>query len=102
MSTITINDLPQGQGAEVMTDADAPCIGQTRTPAESLAMHVLRMSKAQAIRTQYGTPCATLTGQLLDDLLHPEALGLAVTPEMRDRARACLNMQTCESTRRAS
>ena len=70
--------------------------------SESLAMDVLRMCKAQAIRTQYGTPCATLTGQLLADLLHPEALGHAVTPEVRDRARACLGMQTCESTRRAS
>ena len=100
MSTITIviNDLPQGQGADVITDAGAPCIGQARTPAESLAMDVLRMCKAQAIRTQYGT----LTGQLLADLLHPEALGHAVTPEVRDRARACLGMQTCESARRTS
>lgn len=60
-------------------------------------MDLLRVCKAQATHTQYGTPCATLAGQLLEDLLSPEALGWAVTGEVRDRARLCLRMKPVES-----
>lgn len=95
--TIVLTDLPQGKGVTVQTDTGAPRIGQPCTPAESLAMDLLRTCKAQASAVQYGTPSATLAGELLKDLLHPEALGHAVTPEVRDRARLCLGMRACES-----
>lgn len=36
------------------------------------------------------------TRQLLEDLLHPEELGHAVTPEVRARARTCLDMLPVE------
>ena len=94
--TIVVEDIPGTRlsvgSVHVTTDTGAPCIGQPRTPAESLAMDLLRQCKAQATHIKYGTPCATLAGQLLADLLHPEALGHAVTAEVRDRARQCLGM----------
>jgi hypothetical protein len=34
--------------------------------------------------------------QLLQDLLHPEELGHAVTAEVRDRARTCLDLLPVE------
>jgi hypothetical protein len=95
--TIVLTDLPQGKGVAVQTDSGAPCIGQQRTPAEALAMDLLRTCKAQASSVQYGTLSATLAGELLNDLLHPEELGHAVTPEVRDRARICLGMPAVES-----
>lgn len=95
--TIVLTDLPKGRGVTVQTNAGAPCIGQPRTPAESLAMDLLRLCKAQASSVQYGNLSATLAGELLKDLLHPEELGHAVTPEVRDRARICLGMPAVES-----
>lgn len=99
MTTITIvlTDLPKGRGVTAQTDAGAPCIGQPRTPAEALAMDLLRTCIARADSVQYGTLSATLAGELLKDLLHPEELGHAVTPEVRDRARICLGMAAVES-----
>ncbi len=35
--------------------------------------------------------------QLAEDLLHPEELGWAATPEIRDRARQALGMNACET-----
>ena len=95
--TIVLTDLPLGKGVTVHTDAGAPCIGQPRTPAEALAMDLLRTCKAQASAVRYGIHSTTLAGELLADLLHPEELGHAVTSEVRDRARICLGMAPVES-----
>ncbi|SFB96077.1 hypothetical protein SAMN05216344_10698 [Polaromonas sp. OV174] len=95
--TIVLTDLPKGAGVAVITDADSPCIGQPRTPAQSLAMDLLRTCRAQANKVQHNTPCTNQVKQLLNDMLHPEELGHAVTPEVRDRARLCLGMPAVES-----
>ena len=67
MSTITIilTDLPKGRGVTVQTDSGAPCIGRTCTPAEALAMDLLRTCKAQASSVNYGQQSAALAGELL-------------------------------------
>ena len=67
MSTITIvlTDLPQGQGVTVQTDSAAPCVGQQRSPAEALAMDLLRTCNKQAAGVQYGQQIVSLAGDLL-------------------------------------
>ncbi|MFC5524045.1 hypothetical protein [Polaromonas jejuensis] len=62
--TIVLQDLPKGRGVTVLTDAGAPCVGQPRSPADSLAMDLLRTCKAQASSVQYGSASATLAGEL--------------------------------------
>ncbi len=51
--TIVLTDLPKGKGVTVQTDAGVPCIGQPRTPAEALAMDLLRTCNRQADSVQY-------------------------------------------------
>ncbi|ABM37581.1 hypothetical protein [Polaromonas naphthalenivorans] len=67
MTTITIvlTDLPKGRGVTVQTDAGVPCVGQPRTPAEALAMDLLRTCSRQADSVQYGLASATLQGELI-------------------------------------
>ena len=69
MSTITLvlTNLPKGMGVSVQTDAGAPSIGQQCTPAQALAMDLLRTCKAQANSVQYGQHTATLHGELMRD-----------------------------------
>lgn len=43
------------------------------------------------------TVCSDRAAALIRDLLDPEALGLAVSAEVRDRARECLGMRAVES-----
>jgi hypothetical protein len=71
MSTLTIvlTGLPKGKGVTVQTNAGAPCVGQQRTPAEALAMDLLRLCSRQADTVQYGQASATLHGELM----HAEA-----------------------------
>lgn len=95
--TITISDLPGGSGATVATDSDRPAIGSTRTPAQALAMDLLRTCSSQAKDVRYGLagmPVIELAYALLD----PEQLGHAATPEIRDRARVALGRQPVEFT----
>lgn len=63
--TIVLTDLPKGRGVTVQTDAGAPCVGQLRTPAEALAMDLLRTCGRQADSVQYGQASATLQGELM-------------------------------------
>lgn len=67
MSTITIvlTNLPKGRGVTVQTDAGAPVIGKPTTPAEALAIDLLRTCKAQATSVQFGVATATLAGELV-------------------------------------
>lgn len=69
MSTITIvlKDLPKGKGVTVQTDAGAPCVGQSRSPADSMAMDILRQLHRQAADIQYGQATATLAGELVQN-----------------------------------
>lgn len=55
MATITIvlEDLPKGRGAAVHTTEEAPAIGRTRTPAQALAMDLLRTCRQQAVSVAY-------------------------------------------------
>ncbi|MDB5967140.1 MAG: hypothetical protein JWQ72_3640 [Polaromonas sp.] len=67
MTTITIvlTDLPKGRGVTVQTDGAPPSIGHPLTPAQSLAMDLLRTCNAQASGVQYGNNSATLAGELV-------------------------------------
>lgn len=63
--TIVLQDLDKGRGCTVLTDAGAPAIGQPCTPAQSLAMDLLRVCNLQASSVQYGQSSATLAGELV-------------------------------------
>jgi len=93
--TITIRDLPGGRGAVVMSDSARPAIGRALSPAESLALDLLRTCQAQAREVRYGAEQVPLRA-LADALLDPEALGHAATPEIRDRARLAKGGQAVE------
>ena len=96
MSQITLSliDVP-GVGISVRTDASPPAVGQPLTPATALALDLLRLCKAQASDVRYG-PQTIAALALARDLLNPEVLGHAVTPEVRDRARVALGIPPCE------
>ncbi len=64
--TIVIDDLPQGRGFTVQTDAGAPAVGQQYTPAEEFGNSLLRTCLLQAQDTQFGTAAASLAGELLN------------------------------------
>lgn len=64
--TIVLTDLPKGRGVTVVTDTGAPAIGQVCTPAQALAMDLLRTCKAQATSVQYGHASASLAGELAE------------------------------------
>lgn len=74
MNTITIVliDLEKGKGCAVMTDAAPPTIGQPVTPAQALAMDLLRTCNLQATSVQYGQQTAVLAGELMQALRLPE------------------------------
>lgn len=63
--TIVLIDLPKGKGVTVQTDAGTPSIGQPRTPAEALAMDLLRTCNRQADSVQYGQASSALQGELV-------------------------------------
>jgi hypothetical protein len=92
----------------VATDCTPPRVGSRMTPAESMAMDMLRLCKSQGVIAQYGADAngafarESLAIELLRDLLHPEQLGHAVTAEVRARARACLGIPACETTASAA
>ena len=67
MSTITIvlTNLPRGRGVTVQTDAGTPAIGQPTTPAQALAIDLLRLCAKQADSVHYGQASATLAGELV-------------------------------------
>lgn len=99
--TITISDAPGGRGAVVATDGDKPAIGRACSPAQALAMDLLRTCNQQAREVRYGAEHVPLV-QLADELLQPEGLGFACTPEVRDRARIARGLPAVETSRRAS
>ncbi len=63
--TIVLSDLHKGKGVTVITDAAAPSIGQPCSPAQALAMDLLRTCKLQASSVQYEQSSATLAGELV-------------------------------------
>jgi len=94
--TLVLTDL-FGKGVAVQTNAAAPCAGRPCTPAEALAMDLLRLCRHEAMRIEYASDALSSTNQLLRDLLDPEELGHAVTPEVRERVRICLGMGSAQS-----
>ena len=95
---ITIIDVP-GVGVSVRTDAPHPAnvSGLLLTGAESLATDLLTQCLELANDTRFGPNTVPLVA-LANDLLHPEALGHAVTGEVRDRARMALGRAPAESS----
>lgn len=93
--TITISDAPGGRGAIVRTDGEPPAIGRTLTPAQALAMDLLRTCKSQALEVQYGADKVPLV-DLANALLTPERLGYTANPEIRDAARVALGGRAVE------
>lgn len=70
--TIVLIDLEKGMGCTVITDGAAPRIGQPTTPAESLAIDLLRICKLQATAVQFGQKSASLAGELTQARALPE------------------------------
>ena len=93
--TITLIDMPDGRAPLAVTDGDAPAVGRTLTPAQALAMDLLRTCKAQAREVRYGADQVPLVA-LAHSMLDPEALGYAVPAEVRDRARVALGRNPVE------
>jgi len=94
--TLVLTDL-FGKGVAVQTTARTPCAGKSCTLAEALAMDLLRLCAHQATRIEYESDVLSSTTKLLRDLLDPEELGHAVTPEVRERVRICLGMGSAQS-----
>ncbi|MES2972409.1 MAG: hypothetical protein V4757_02325 [Pseudomonadota bacterium] len=65
--TIVLRDTKSANrpGVAVITDAGAPTIGEIRTPAELLAMELLRQLNVRAQSVQYGNESARLAGELV-------------------------------------
>lgn len=98
--TLFIQDISPGFVA-VDTNANKPAIGQTVTPAESLAMDLLRVCAHQATQTNHlqATADVMLMRTALRRLLDPEDLGHAATAEIRDLARVALGKSPVETSR---
>lgn len=86
--TLTITDLANSQ-VSVCTDADKPTVGRSVTPAEALAMEILGTAFKRGAHVVYDASEVPLVALALD-LLHVEQFGLAVTQEVRDRAKRAL------------
>lgn len=67
--TITITDTPDGRSALVTTDAERPQVGRKLTPAEALAVDLLRACIHEAARVEFdpqAVPLVSLALELLD------------------------------------
>ncbi|MBB1601255.1 hypothetical protein [Variovorax sp. UMC13] len=89
--TITIVDLPHGH-VSVRTDADRPIVGVGITLAQGLAMELLGTAFKRGAEVIYDPAEVPLVALALD-LLHVEQFGLAVTQEIRDRAKRALGRE---------
>ena len=97
MATITITLIDQPRGAvSVRTDSDKPVIGRTCTPAQALAMDLLRTCGKQASEVQYGPETVPLVA-FANAVRAPDDLGHAVSPEVRRRATEALGATTDEA-----
>lgn len=97
--TITIIDLPDGRGATVVTDGDRPAVGRTLTPAQALAMDLLRTCNSQAKDVRFGADHVPLV-DFAQSCLDPERLGHSATGLVRDGARRALGRNPVETTGR--
>lgn len=98
--TLTICDTPGGRAAVVLTDGERPAIGRTLTPAQALAMDLLRACGNQAGAVHYGEDKVPLV-DFAYSFLSPERFGLAVTAEIRDAARVALGRNAVEGPAKA-
>ena len=96
--TITLIDGPHGT-VSACTDAAPPQVGQGITPAEALALDLLRTCHKQAYQVLHGHDHVPAV-KLCHDMLNPESYGHAVTGEVRDAARRAPGRQPIESIRR--
>lgn len=94
--TITISDTRDG--AVVATDGDRPAIGRPLSPAQALAMDLLRTCKQQAHEVRFGADQVPLVA-FVNELRDPDGLGHACTPEVRSRARQALGLPSIEGSR---
>lgn len=91
---IHITLLTSGNRLQVLTNMEQPRAGAPLTVEESAALGMLNLARGTGGQVQYGHHPAT---ELVDDLLNPEALGFAVTAEVRDRARLVVGLMPVES-----
>ncbi len=91
--TIVIKDVPDLDGyVAVETTEPSPAVGRSNTPAQAVAMDVLRElgKRAQQLRHGVDEPEAT---RLVRTLLDPDGFGWSVPKEVREEARRVLGMR---------
>lgn len=94
---ITIVELPGGKIA-VRTNDAAPSIGRSLTPAQALAVDLLRVCKNQADEVAFQQEAGL--HKIATRCLDPEDLGYAVSPHCRDDARELLGIPRVETVGR--
>lgn len=94
--TLTFIDQPDGKVA-LRTDLDAAMPRQARTPAQEAALHAINgtIVFGGRVTVAHGPEAVPLVN-LARGLLNPEDLGLAVSAEVRDRARVALGRNGVE------
>lgn len=93
---IMLTDLPNGQVN--VRSTFGPHVGQSTSPAESLSLDMCSLARHGGHPVSHDRK-ATAALSLVEQLLHPEELGYAVTREVRDRARRVLGIPECEGAR---
>ena len=85
--TITITHTKDG--LTVCTNMPQPAVGKALTGPDMMALELMNTALRAGCMV-YFDPASVPLVCLAMDLLHPEALGHAVTPEVRQRARDAL------------
>lgn len=100
---LAIIQPPDGQPLEVLCSYQ-PHVGGSATAAESLALDLVNAAHKRGAQvapaSSEGRPNPMLLANLARAMLHPEELGWAVTPEVRDMARLALGRRPVETALR--
>ena len=88
-NAVTITVAHTNAGLTVCTNMARPAVGKALSPPDIMALELMTAALRAGCAVHYD-PASVPLVSLAMDLLHPEALGHAVTPEVRQRARDAL------------